>query len=342
MISERARRALLGDLVAAGDRMLGALKRGEQGERDEALRAVDVARATLADGYVCDMSAAFDKVEAAARQAALRGADDDVRALRAAVNEARGYVLDPYARGHRWAAIYYGPGVRRVWGGEPTRHKIEVDARMLCDRFGVKLVASLLRVTAATSRIAGLLHLTRINSESPPHDTLSEERNFHLLALLTFAYLKELTRALSDLSSAGIERKLSNTDPWRQLQDLRRHWETGPRAKVRDEVMFHVGHQKDVEAALSTQVAAAPWLASFPLQETDADSNDGFMRYTAGEALVLTSSGLTLSDLDEVARDAVEVFGPLLDSVFRILDDLLRQCGAQLPATQRIPVRLLR
>jgi hypothetical protein len=335
----------LRDLLESAERLLVGLKEQDGPKIEEALASARSARATLNDGYVCDMSKAFDRVEACIVDASTSSPSDAARkALRDAVDEERGHVLDPYATGSQWAAIYYGGGVRRVWGGEPLRHKLEVDAKVLCDRFGVELVAALMRVLAGTNRIAALLHLTRLNSRNAVRDSVAGERNFHFAALLTFAYLKELTRALDALGAAKISLRLTDQDPWRQLQALRQHWERGTRAQVRDDLMFHLGRRDETEAELKKSVAGGPGseAALLALVETDPDHPDAFMRFTAAEAILLKAAGLELPELSEIARDAVEVFGPLFGSVQRILDDLLRQCGAQLPSLHTVgPISLL-
>jgi hypothetical protein len=345
MLPERVRRALLRDLLDAAERLLVGLKERDGDKVDQALADVKSARVALDDGYVCDMSKAFDAVHSSVGAVSLTSPSDAERkAVRDAIDEARGYVLDPYATGERWVAVYYGGGVRSVWGGAPLRHKLEVDAKVLCDRFGVELVAALMRVMAGTNRVATLLHLTRLSARNAPEDSVAAERNFHFAALLTFAYLKELTRAIDALGAERISLRLTDQDPWRELQALRKRWERGKRAKVRDALMFHLGEKEETEAELRRSLASIPQgePSFLPLVESDPDHRDAFMRFTAAEAILIKAAGLDLPDLSEITGDAVGVFGPLFASVQRILDDLLRQCGARLPSLETVgPISLL-
>jgi len=250
----------------------------------------------------------------------------------------RGFVEGPVAKGMFWRATYYGGGVRIVNAGDPVRQTLEVDASVLSHRYGARLVAALLRVMAGVNRIAALLHFIKLNSEHVDDGSVSSERNFHFAALLTFAYLKELFEALGDLSGAGIKRHLRELDPWRQLQDLETYWITGNRKTVRNEVMFHLG---DIGPATKSIEAQADARFTLPLLDSDPDPTGMPARFTAGEALVMTASGLTLMDYAEIATRAVASYGPLVTSVFRIMDDLLRQCGANMPALESRPVTLI-
>jgi hypothetical protein len=339
MLSERERRALLRDLMVAAKRLLAGIRSKESAEVSRALEDAREARRAMCDGYACDMSVAFDRIEEA-MQVVSKGspADGELKALRDAVDSSHGHVEGPVASGGKWIAHYYGGGVRIVITGEPERQCLDVDAAVLRNRFGAPLVGALLRVMAGVSRIAALLHFIKLNSKYVGPDGIAFERNFHFAALLTFAYLKELSEALNGLSAAGIKRHLTDQDPWRQLQELERYWVSGKRSTVRDQVMFHLGNAGDV-AATVTAHAEAGWL--LPLFETDSDSTGMPMRFTAGEAAVMTASGLTLADFVEIATNAVASYGPLVTSVMCIMDDLLRQCGARLPGMETRSVTLL-
>jgi hypothetical protein len=146
--------------------------------------------------------------------------------------------------------------------------------------------------------------------------------------MLSFAYLKELAEVVKDLSAAGIERALTDTGPWRKLQELQRYWERGTRSTLRDDVMFHLAWKGVAETELA-KLAGEGW--ALPLFEHDPDPTQFHTRFTAGEALVMTASGLTLADFREIVTEAVESYGPLVNAVMRIIDDLLRQCGARMP-----------
>ena len=62
---------------------------------------------------------------------------------------------------------------------------------------------------------------------------------------------------------------------------------------------------------------------------------------TGGNPSRLLAGGLTLADYGGLANRAVQSYGPLVSSVARITDDLLRQCGARLPALETRMIRLL-
>jgi hypothetical protein len=265
-------------------------------------------------------------------------ADAELRALRHALDSAYGYLNAPAAKAPRWLAVDHGGGVRSIYAGEPMRHCLEVDASVLCERFGTRLVAAFLRLMAGTGRIASLLHLIRLNSNHAPPKSVAKERNFQLAALLTWAYLNELTVVLNDLSGAGIARHLTDPKPWAVLQQLQRHWERDARATMRDNVMFHLGFKDETQKQMDEQAKAHMPL---PLVERDVGHADTFMRFTAGDALVMTASGLGLSDFDDLAREAVDMYGPLFESVHDILSDLLRQLGARLPDVVRHNVTLV-
>jgi hypothetical protein len=98
MLPERARRGLLRALVGAANRLLAGLDKQDASAIAEALADARHTRDELNDEYVCDMSKAFDDVEACIR-AVSKGvpADAERKALREAVDRARGYLEGPVA-----------------------------------------------------------------------------------------------------------------------------------------------------------------------------------------------------------------------------------------------------
>jgi hypothetical protein len=251
--------------------LLAGLESQDPGAIERAMNAAQTARAEMNDGYVCDMSECFDKVETAVRAAGAGGATDAERtALRHAIVRALGHVA-AHVEGTDFRMTDYGEGVRSVVAGTPPRLSIEVDCKVLCDRFGPRLVANLLRVMAGANRIAAALHFIKLNSRHVVEDSVAYQRNFHFAAIMTFAYLKEVSRALDDLSSAGIKGQLTDQGPWLKLQELRQHWERGARKTLRDDVAFHLGHSDATRVQVEKYVAAGERIALFQVDEDRSD-----------------------------------------------------------------------
>jgi hypothetical protein len=339
MLSERARREVLAELIGAAERLLHALRESDPTEIAASLSDAGTARANLNDGYVCDMSRAFDEIESCIATVTHDAhADSEIQALRHAVDMARGYVSPVLADAYRWRSIDVGGTAQITVWGEPQRQTVYVEAKSLCDRFGARLVAALLRVMAGLDRIASLLDFIRLNATHVRQNSIEYERNFHFAALESFAYLKELSEATTDLSGAGIERALRDTDPWLQLKAIQREWRGALPSAVRNEVMFHLGNLEEVTTYLQQCAQSAQRM---PLLESDVDGKGLETRFSAGSLAVLLAGGLTLADYGGLADRAVQSYGPLVSSVARIADDLLRQCGARLPALETRMIRLL-
>jgi hypothetical protein len=329
MVSERERRRILARLIDAADALLAASTAQDASAVADALAKADSCRSELNDGYVCEMSLRFDEVHKCLYAAATSSASEaDRGALRDAVDRARGQVVGAIAAGTNTAIAHYDGGVRRMVVGEPPREVLEVDVGVLRERFSADLVGGVLRLMAGGNRIAALLHFIKLNATHVAKDSVAFERNFHFAALMTFAYLKELSRVLEDLGAAGIKGKLSDVAPWTELHRLRQHWERGIRKTLRDDVIFHLGWRdpasKEIEKWANDHERVS-------LLELDQQRSGMDLRYSAGESLLMSACGLTLADLRSIIEDGVDAYSPLFLSIARIVDDLLRQCGARLP-----------
>jgi ribosome modulation factor len=329
MLSERERRGLLARLLEATDELLAARTSQHAPAMAEAFAKASACRSELNDGYVCEMSLRFDEVYGCLSAAADASASDaHFRSLQDAVDRARGQVLGAIASGSRAVVAHCGGGVRRVVAGDPARELLEVEVRILRDRFGADLVGGVLRLMAGGNRIAALLHFIKLNSTHVVRDSVAFERNFHFAALMTFAYLKELSRVLDDLSAAGIKGNLTDAAPWTELHRLRRRWEGGIRRTLRDNVVFHLGWRDEAGAEVEKWATDGERVA---LLELDHERTGMDFRYSAGESLLMSACGLTLADYRSIISDGVEAYSPLFLSIARLVDDLLRQCGARLP-----------
>jgi hypothetical protein len=67
MLPERVRRELLRELVDAATLLLEGLKEKDAAKIAQSMSDARAARSGLSDGYVCDMSRAFDEIESCMR-----------------------------------------------------------------------------------------------------------------------------------------------------------------------------------------------------------------------------------------------------------------------------------
>ena len=333
MLSERTRRDLLRSLLDAADTFVKGAEQGDAAATARALAAAQEVHRQCHGGYVIsEINSAFDGVFDALSEFARTGFGEvEKKKLRKAMLQARPLIVGAIANGTRSRTTDLGGGVHRIVAGEPARDVIEVEIKSMTATLGSKLTAALLQVLAGTNRVAAMLDFIRINGASHPEDSSIRERNFHVGALMTLAYLKELSRAIDALAGAGIKRELADLAPWVELQNIRRIWEREPHSKIRNAVMFHLG---DLEETVPKLEEFAKDDERLPIAQNDVESVGIGSYYPAGETLLLNAAGVDIVDFDMIVSDAIAAYEPLLVSVFRIMNDLLRKCGARMPATQ--------
>lgn len=331
MLPERARRALLRDLLDAASRLLAAAE-GDKATITQAMLASESLRAEMNDGYECDISDHFHAVYEKMRAFASTADSSSRTSLQEAFLKARGYAVDGITGATRTLTTYYGGGVQGVFTENPDRLLLEVKIKPLCERFGAPIVANLLRAMAGANRIITLLHFIQLTLQHVPPASVAFERNRQFASMQTFAYLKELSGVLNDLRRVGIERHLTDRQPWFTLQTLQSHWERGSRKTLRDDVLFHLGWPTETRRAVEKEAQTDERVV---LVEGDADRIALHSRFTAGESLLLVACGLKLSDFREIVESGATAYDPLFDSLEAIFDDLLRQCGAKLPPRPR-------
>ncbi len=173
-----------------------------------------------------------------------------------------------------------------------------------------------------------MLHFVRLNSEHVHENSVAQERNHRVAAMITLGYMNELTGVLDHLSNAGIKVALRDPAPWLELRDVQRRWKRAARVTLRNEVLFHFGTRQKTTASIE-KWAEAPNRVT--LIEQDLGHGPWGVSYTGGDGLVMDAAGLPISEFVAVLEDAVNSYGPVLASLSRIVDDLLRQCGARMP-----------
>lgn len=330
MLSERERRSVEVDMVAAGRSMLGAL--GPPIVVDAMIdalaradRLVRLAESDL-DHDFRERLETILKAMRVVRYAHWPKRDGSADALNDAILASH-FHIQGQQEVSRWVAAYYGGGVRVVYTEPAGRYTIEVEVDALTKRFGAGLVSAFFRLVAGANRITCLIHFLKLNSEGLATGTIAYDRNYQFAGVHLMGYLRELERVVEDLEKEKIEDVLLDAQPWRELLEQSKRWDDRVR-RLRNDITFHLGWPDKTTPALERLAARGRRLA---LHEADTPHRVG-LRFTGGEELLFVSSGLTLEDFRAVVEASAESWSVVYNALDAILQDLTRQCGARWPS----------
>lgn len=229
--------------------------------------------------------------------------------------------------GGRWIAQYPGGGVRLSLDVERDRQQMQVSLSVLRRTAGDHIVAALCRCLAGCDRMTSLAHLSMLSAEKYPDETsVARFRNIQTIALLMFGLMHELAKALGRLRNAGIERALTDLEPWQRIDEVRKRWLQETASRLRNNVAFHLGDKIDAGQALDALAAHSDARA---LSELDGDRLT-HARHPIGEEMLL--AGL---DVDEKKMYAIGLQAPhdslqVTVDLLLIARDLLHQAGARM------------
>lgn len=227
--------------------------------------------------------------------------------------------------GGRWTATYPGGGVRISLDEERVRQEIQVSLSTLRAAVGDRIVANLCKCLAGCDRLTSLAHLSILNA-ALPEDSVARFRNIQTIALLMFGLIHELAMALARLRGAGIERALSDPEPWHRVDAVRVRWAQQTANRMRNSVAFHLSERLDETGALDKLQAFSDTRILHEVEGAKLLN----ARHPVGEELLLIAVDVEFEEMQAVGLQAPVDSRQVTMDLFLIAKDLLRRAGARL------------
>lgn len=215
----------------------------------------------------------------------------------------------------RYTIKVYGRGLVFT---ERDDHRLTLEVKdlpWLREEMGERVLVAFLRCFVWADRITSIWHFHHWNTTNLPETSVAFARNLQTLVWQTAGALREAALAINGLNKAGIKGILTNPVHWDELRAMAKRWDTTKRlVDIRNKVGFHVD-----PATIAAGVEEASRMDQ-RLIVTAGDSIKGItVSRRLGLELLLSGTGMTLSEFDDLMKTIVDDsnrFGDLVELVF--------------------------